>query len=562
MKTKNRNKNFNSRLARSLCLMAVGVFGAGGILSAALILTSSQSSFAANLTAVEDNWSTIDGTEVQFKLDKILLSRADDIDLSGDLVELDNTNYRYLPQSFANEDNLIAISKTGSANGAKAILRWNEAALYPDGTKLDVEMTFDNFEITPYDSVQTSGADMNYIYVAADWTNLDTDETYLYHAAYFGVVKYDITARVFASGSTTPVVKKTILRFLDLDNGENNDCAASVDREGVTLIDGVADGKIHLMQNPKVQICDTSYGSNTRVVGTGLALDTPDTGFAAYVDTGSMKYRWTGTQVATGIGFIDFFVVKTSKSGPYANKGSITPTDREVFWKEDKEITMTPDEGYKVSKVTVDGQEVSFTPNQDGVVEYTFDDVVSNHAIDVQFEPTAGYKVTTHHYIEGTATPISDDVIQDGFVYDQPYATTPASDIDDEYELVAIPDNATGEIKGDTEVIYYYRKKGTVIVRFCDKATGKCELAPPEIDEGKDGEESEICKPKTISGYILVDKNAKYNCVYDKDINEIKIWYQKNQNPKTFDEIDTNMIAGVFALLGGASLFVCGKRRR
>ena len=176
-------------------------------------------------------------------------------------------------------------------------------------------------------------------------------------------------------------------------------------------------------------------------MGTGAALNDPETGFAAYMNTGSMKYRWTGSDVGTGVGFIDFSKVITSTSGDYADKGKITVTDNEVLWKEDKKIVMTPDAGYKVSKVTVDGMPISFTPNANGVVEHTFNDVVSDHRIDVQFEPTTGYTLIVHHYLEGTEPPFSvaDDVTKDGLTYDEHYTTEPAKNLDPKYELVKTP---------------------------------------------------------------------------------------------------------------------------
>ena len=409
------------------------------------------------------------------------------------------------------------------------------------------------------------------------------------------------------------------------------------------------------MQNARVQICNTDYGNNTRIVGTGAALNDPETGFAVYMNTGSMKYRWTGSDVGTGVGFIDFSKVVTSTSGNYADKGKITVTDNEVLWKEDKKIVMTPDAGYKVSKVTVDGTPISFTPNANGVVEHTFNDVISDHRIDVQFEPTTGYTLIVHHYLEGTEPPFSvaDDVTKDGLTYDEHYTTEPAKNLDPKYELVKTPDNAEGDIKGNTEVIYYYRivkgtvtvhhckegedcsdpepdpkvcaetgkkceplaepevsvcvrgdkvgiapktfdhyylvdspdfteadcdtnpdgpkdpiiyhygQNGTVEVRFCDKATGNCNLAPIETDEGKDGDISEICKPKTIAGYNLVDKDAEYDCFYSRENNVVKIWYNKISNPITADNGIAGYVAGALGLVtatAGAIIYLIKRR--
>ena len=653
MKIINRNTNYNSRLMRSLCLFAAGIFGAGGIIAAASVLTSRQSSYAANLTVVNDNFNGIDAVEVQFRPDEILMSKVDSVTLSGNLVRLSNANQAYLPSGTADPTDLIAIKKTDSIAGAKAVLRWDKAAVYPDGTELNVEMILDNFDVVS-SGYTYENTNPDYNYLLTDWTNPETHKPLLHFSAYSSRVKFDVTTRVFTSGYTNPIDKKTILRFVDLDNNDA-DCAGSVDHEGVTLIDGIADGKIHLMQNARVQICNTDYGNNTRIVGTGPAANDPETGFAAYMNTGSMKYRWTGSDVGTGVGFIDFSKVITSTSGDYADKGKITVTDNEVLWKEDKKIVMTPDAGYKVSKVTVDGMPISFTPNANGVVEHTFNDVVSDHRIDVQFEPTTGYTLIVHHYLEGTEPPFSvaDDVTKDGLTYDEHYTTEPAKNLDPKYELVKTPDNAEGDIKGNTEVIYYYRivkgtvtvhrckegedcsdpepdpkvcaetgkkceplaepevsvcvrgdkvgitpktfdhyylvdspdfteadcdtnpedpkdpiiyhygQNGTVEVRFCDKATGNCNLAPIETDEGKDGDISEICKPKTISGYNLVDKNAEYDCFYSRDNNVVKIWYNKISNPIPVNNGIAGYIAGALGLVtatAGSIMYIIKRR--
>ncbi len=653
MKIKNRNTSYNSRLMRSLCLFAAGIFGAGGIIAAASVLTSRQSSYAANLTVVNDDFSSIGAAEVQFRPDEILMSKVDGVELSGNLVKLSNANNAYMPSGTADPTDFIAIKKTDSIAGAKAVLHWDKAAVSADGTELNVEMILDNFDVVSSGhTYENTNPDYNYL--LTDWTNPETNKALLHFSAYTSRVKFDVTTRVFTSGYTNPVDKKTILRFVDLDNNDA-DCAGSVDHEGVTLIDGIADGKIHLMQNARVQICNTDYGNNTRIVGTGPALNDPETGFAAYMNTGSMKYRWTGSDVGTGVGFIDFSKVITSTSGNYADKGKITVTDNEVLWKENKKIVMTPDAGYKVSKVTVDDTPISFTPNANGVVEHTFNDVVSDHRIDVQFEPTTGYTLIVHHYLEGTEPPFSvaDNVTKDGLTYDEHYTTEPAKNLDPKYELVKTPDNAEGDIKGNTEVIYYYRivkgtvtvhhckegedcsdpepdpkvcaetgkkceplaepevsvcvrgdkvgiapktfdhyylvdspdfteadcdttpedpkdpiiyhygQNGTVEVRFCDKATGNCNLAPIETDEGKDGDISEICKPKTISGYNLVDKNVEYDCFYSRDNNVVKIWYNKISNPITADNGIAGYIAGALGLVtatAGSIMYLIKRR--
>jgi hypothetical protein len=419
--------------------------------------------------------------------------------------------------------------------------------------------------------------------------------------------------------------------------------------ESITLIDGIV-GDVFVEDNHVLNIANTSYGDNTLFsAAEETSFEEMNKSSLAFLGSASgFKYRWSGSECSTPFGWIESKKVITSTSGDYADKGKITVTDNEVLWKEDKKIVMTPDAGYKVSKVTVDGTPISFTPNANGVVEYTFNDVVSDHRIDVQFEPTTGYTLIVHHYLEGTEPPFSvaDDITKNGLTYDEHYMTEPAKNLDPKYELVKTPDNAEGDIKGNTEVTYYYRiakgtvtvhhckegedcsdpepdpevcaetgkkceplaepevsvcvrgdkvgiapkiidhyylvdspdfteadcdanpddpkdpiiyhygQNGTVEVRFCDKATSNCNLAPIETDEGKDGDISEICKPKTISGYNLVDKNAEYDCFYSRDNNVVKIWYNKISNPITADHGIAGYVAGALGLVTATAGFI------
>ncbi len=68
--------------------------------------------------------------------------------------------------------------------------------------------------------------------------------------------------------------------------------------------------------------------------------------------------------------------------------------------------------------------------------------------------------VKVHHYLENTTVPISPDVNISGNI-GETYATTPVND--DDYELVSIPENASGTFtEQPIDVIYYYRLKNPV----------------------------------------------------------------------------------------------------
>ena len=82
------------------------------------------------------------------------------------------------------------------------------------------------------------------------------------------------------------------------------------------------------------------------------------------------------------------------------------------------------------------------------------------------------YKLTVHHYLDGTtesvplkgsttSEKVADEITED-LKKDSEYTTTQAEETKIDYsiyELVSIPENATGTIQEDTEVTYYYKIK-------------------------------------------------------------------------------------------------------
>ena len=127
-------------------------------------------------------------------------------------------------------------------------------------------------------------------------------------------------------------------------------------------------------------------------------------------------------------------------------------------------IVMTPDEGYKIVKITINDEEYAFTPADDGSVTLPqFTDVTTNKHIVVTFSNTAS-SVLVHHYIDGTETPVAPDDHIAGTI-GEPYTTAPHIDLE-EYELkqvdgeYVIPDNASGVFTQEEQVVtYYYVKK-------------------------------------------------------------------------------------------------------
>mgnify|MGYP005795271303 CR=1 FL=1 len=153
--------------------------------------------------------------------------------------------------------------------------------------------------------------------------------------------------------------------------------------------------------------------------------------------------------------------------------GTITGQDEEIYETVDKgedskkDIVITPNYGYRVSKITVNGEEIEYTEEENHKVTLNkFVDMQEDKTVVVSFERIEG-EIITHHYIEGTSTKVPsnvngqvvEDVRQTGYV-GETYETKKAENIANNYEYVSIKGNASGEIvEGTQEVIYYYKLK-------------------------------------------------------------------------------------------------------
>ena len=131
-----------------------------------------------------------------------------------------------------------------------------------------------------------------------------------------------------------------------------------------------------------------------------------------------------------------------------------------------KDIIATPEEGYQVSKITVNGEPIEFEEEPDRtVILDKFIDMIEDKEVVVTFEQIPA-QVIIHHYIEGTTDKVPaqnggvvENETRSGHVGDM-YATQASSNIAPNYEYVSSTDNTSGLMTEDTiEVIYYYRIK-------------------------------------------------------------------------------------------------------
>ena len=148
--------------------------------------------------------------------------------------------------------------------------------------------------------------------------------------------------------------------------------------------------------------------------------------------------------------------------------------------------------------------------------------------IDGNIEITYYYKalpasVLVHYYLEGTTTKVAEDVTVEGIVGDD-YTTSEAT-VDNKYELVEIPANATGKMAGEQiVVIYYYKVKDAVVnVRYLEKGTDE-ELADPDRLDGKVDEEYETTA-KDIDDYKMVEHTDNVKGKFEVDPITVTYYY-------------------------------------
>ena len=122
----------------------------------------------------------------------------------------------------------------------------------------------------------------------------------------------------------------------------------------------------------------------------------------------------------------------------------------------------------------------------------------------IYYYRTIPTSVVVHHYLEGTTTKLTEDVKFDGIVGDN--YTTGVGNVDNKYELVAIPANANGKMTRDQiEVIYYYRLKDTsVLVHHYKEGTSESLSADVMINGKVDDEYTTAVATDIPSKYELV----------------------------------------------------------
>ena len=159
-----------------------------------------------------------------------------------------------------------------------------------------------------------------------------------------------------------------------------------------------------------------------------------------------------------------------------------------------KDIVATPDKGFRVDTITVNGEPIQFTEEDNhSVILNKFINMQEDKEVVVTFKDVRT-SVLVHHYKENTTEKLSEDVTIDGEIGDS-YATQVASDIPQNYKVVATPPNANGTMTQEQIVVTYYYN-----------------LKDPTI------EQSNIDKNSTVEKVTEKDQAVPYTITYSANV--------------------------------------------
>ena len=221
--------------------------------------------------------------------------------------------------------------------------------------------------------------------------------------------------------------------------------------------------------------------------------------------------------------------------------GTITGQDQAIFEtiahgeNATKTITVTPDEGYEILAIRVNGEKIPFTTNTDGTATVSpLQNITENTNIVAEFSNNTS-KIIVHHYLLGTETKVAEDDVFVGIVGDE-YTTSPKADligyelavVDGEYAIDGEPYGTYGEY--DKEIIYYYQEKtARLIVNYFIEGTNT-PLSPSLSYEVEKGESYNTEEPVYIpEEYELVAQPSNKSGIIEES--EIVVTYYYRLKP-------------------------------
>ena len=200
------------------------------------------------------------------------------------------------------------------------------------------------------------------------------------------------------------------------------------------------------------------------------------------------------------------------EGGSISGQGSTAENPYEIVkYGEDstKDIVVTPEEGYKILKITVNGEEINFVPEEDGsVILDKFTNMTSDKHVVVQFSNTVS-TVIVHHYKDGTTDKLAEDETLTGEIGTN-YTTAPKDIADYEVVIEKLPSNASGQYTADVQEVTYYYKQTPVKFIVHHYLEGTEEIVPGSEDD-QINEERERGSEYTTSPATGIDE--KYELV-------------------------------------------------
>ena len=202
----------------------------------------------------------------------------------------------------------------------------------------------------------------------------------------------------------------------------------------------------------------------------------------------------------------------------------------EIYSDSKKDIKITPNTGFKISKVLVNDEEIPLELNLDGSMDLPkFKNVTEDKVIKAQFSNTISY-VRVNHYKKDTNEKIADSEVLTGN-YNSNYETSPV--IVDGYELernvsgeFVKPENASGQFKTtDIEVNYYYQPKQVDVITSYELENGT-KIIPDnkqKVEYGKDyttvpgtvdNKYELVSTPENASGKVTTEAPVNVRYIY------------------------------------------------
>ena len=279
--------------------------------------------------------------------------------------------------------------------------------------------------------------------------------------------------------STEKYLEGTTVKLLNNNNAEiaRTTSNAQGEYEFVNLAKGIY--KVEVEIDNLHELTDKEVGTNEEI-NSKFNQDTKRTDEISKLDTifspetieenvnaGIRKVQYNITTKVEGIGGNISGEGKT----PYE---SVNKGENSV-----KDLIITPNEGYIVERITVNGESISFNEEENHtVILNKFTNMQENKEIVVIFKEI-GTRVLVHHYKENTTEKVPsknggevEDEVIEGKIGES-YSTNASSNIAQNYELVAEPANKNGTMtKSQIVVTYYYRLKTPSITNQVINKTG------------------------------------------------------------------------------------------